>query len=154
MGIRGTNRFLSRLCTVSDASFFILDIQTPVFFPSHKAAPRISYFDFQAPLKNLEMRGIDARTYGMRSELSTICATSPLMKRWAYDIWSPSSVNAIVGRSRLLHIVLKLALSLRAINPCVSHMPIACTFDWDASLVVSKGAIYFICRSLILLSVE
>ena len=34
------------------------------------------------------------------------------------------------------------------------HMPIACTFDWDASLVVSKGAIYCIRRSLILLSVE
>ena len=52
----------------------------------------------------------------------------------------------------LLHIVLKLALSMRLINPSVSHMPIAGPFDWDTSLVVSKGA--FFCRgSLIHLSV-
>ena len=38
-------------------------------------------------------------------------------------------------QSFLLHIVVKLALSMRVINPCVSHMPIACPFDWHASLV-------------------
>ena len=38
-GFGGTNRFLSMLCTVSDASFCILDIQTHVFFRSNKQLP-------------------------------------------------------------------------------------------------------------------
>ena len=45
-------------------------------------------------------------------------------------------------RSLLLHIVLKLALSMWLINPCVSHMPMAGPFEWDTSLVVSKGAFF------------
>ena len=99
MGNRGPNRFLSMLCTVSDAFFCILDIQTHVFFRSNKAASRISYFDFQAPFEKLEMRGIDPRTSRMLSEHSTIWATSPLRKRGANAISNLSSVNAIVERS-------------------------------------------------------
>ena len=100
------------------------------------------------------MRGIDSRTSGMQSERSTICATSPLRKRGAYDIWSLSSVNALVERSLLLHIVLKSASSMRVINPCVSHMPIACPYGWHASLVGSEGAFYVREMSLIHLSVS
>ena len=51
MVIRDTNRFLSRFCTVSDASFPI-GRTNPVFFWSNKTASRISFFDFWAPLKN------------------------------------------------------------------------------------------------------
>ena len=52
LAIRGTNRFLSELWTVSDASFCILDVQILVFFWSKKTAYRISCFDFRALLKN------------------------------------------------------------------------------------------------------
>ena len=48
----GTNRFLSMLCTVSDASFCILDVQIHAFLWSNKTAYRILFFDFRAPLKN------------------------------------------------------------------------------------------------------
>ena len=99
MGIRGTNRFLSMLCTVSGASFCILDIQTHFFFRPNEAACRISYFDFQAPFEKLEMRGIDPRTSRMLSEHSTIWATSPLRKRGANAISNLSSVKARVERS-------------------------------------------------------
>ena len=113
------------------------------------------YFVFRFPgsSEKLEMRGIALRTSRLLSERSTIWATSPLRKRGTNANFNLPSVNALLERS-FLHIALKMALSLRAINPCVSHMPIACTFDWDASLVVSRGAIYFIRRSLILLSAE
>ena len=106
--------------------------------------------------------GHRARTSRMLSERSTILATSPLRKRAANDIWSLSSVNALATsplRKRaaneqsfaflLLHIVVKLALSMRVINPCVSHMPIACPPAWPASLVGSKGAVYVRRMSLI-----
>ena len=100
------------------------------------------------------MRGIDPRTSGMQGERSTICATSPLRKRGAYDIWSLYFVIALVERSLLLHIVLKSPLSMRVINPCVSHMPIVCHYGWHASLVGSKGAVYVREMSLIHLPVE
>ena len=124
------------------------------FFDLTNYVPVVSFVWFSGSSEKLEMRGIDPRTSGMQSERSTICATSPLRKRGAYDIWSLSLVNAIVERSLLLHFGLNLASSLQVINPCVSHMPTACTFDWDALLVVSKGAIYFIRRSLILFWAE
>ena len=54
----------------------------------------------------------------------------------------------------LLHMVVKWALSMRFINPCVSHMPIACPFVWHASLVGSTWAVYVRRMSLIVLSVE
>ena len=97
----------------------------------------LPYFLFWFPgsSEKKEMRGIDPRTSRMLSERSTIWATSPLRKQAANDIWSLSSVNALVEQSFLLHIVVKLALSMRVINPCVSHMPIACPFVWHASLV-------------------
>ena len=56
--------------------------------------------------------------------------------------------------SFLLHMVVKLALSMWFINPCVSHMPIACPFVWHASLVGSTWAVYVRRLSLIVLSVE
>ena len=64
------------------------------------------------------------------------------------------TVNAIVERSFRLDIVLVLALSMRVINPFVSHMPMHCPFDWAAQLVWSKGAIYVRGRSVIHMSVE
>ena len=56
--------------------------------------------------------------------------------------------------SFLLHMVVKLALSMRVVNPCVSYMPIACPFVWHASLVGSTWAFYVRRMSLIVLSVE
>ena len=56
--------------------------------------------------------------------------------------------------SFLLHLVVKWALSMRFINPCVSHMPIVCPPDWHASLVGSTWAVYVRRMSLIVLSVE
>ena len=100
------------------------------------------------------MRGIDPRTSRMRSERSTIWATSPLKKRGANAISNLSSVNAIVEQSFLLHIVVKLPLSMRVINPSVSHMPIACPFCCHASLVGPNGAVFVRGMSLIHLSVE
>ena len=64
------------------------------------------------------------------------------------------TVSALVERSFRLHIVLVLALSVRVINPFVSHMPMHCPFDWAAQLVWSKGAIYVRGRSVIHMSVE
>ena len=95
------------------------------------------------------MRGIDRLTSRMQSDRSTIWATSPVRRRGANDIWSLSSVNAMVEQSFLLHMVVKLALSMRVINPCVSHMPIACPFVWHASLLGSKAAGYVRRMSLI-----
>ena len=100
------------------------------------------------------MRGIDPRTSRMQSERSTIWATSPLRKGGATALSNLSSVMEIVEQSPLLHIVVILALSVRVINPCVSHMPIAYPPDWHASLVVSKGVVYVRRMSLIVLSVE
>ena len=56
--------------------------------------------------------------------------------------------------SFLLHMVVKWALSMRFINPCVSHMPTACRFVWRASLVGSTWAVYVRRMSLIVLLVE
>ena len=53
-----------------------------------------------------------------------------------------------------MHIVLVLAMSMRVINPFVSHMPMDCLFDWAATLVWSNGAIYVRGRSLIPMWVE
>ena len=55
--IQDSNPFLSKLCTVSDASFRILDVQIHVFFWSNKTAYRLSFFDFGAPLKNWRCGG-------------------------------------------------------------------------------------------------
>ena len=71
---------------------------------------------------------------------SILWATSRLRKRGAYDIWSLSSGNAKVERILPFHIVLKLALLMRVINYCASHMPIACPFDWAASLLRPQRA--------------
>ena len=90
----------------------------------------------------------------MLSERSTIWATSPLRKRGAFALSNLSSDIEIVEQSPLWHIVVILALSMRVINPCVSHMPIACPSDWHASLVGSKGAVYVSRLSLIVLSVK
>ena len=100
------------------------------------------------------MRGIDRRTSRVLSERSTIWATSPLRKRGANAISNLSSVFSIVEQSPLFHIVLTLALSMRIINLCVSHMPVVCPPDWNASLVGSKGAGFVKRMSLIHLSVE
>ena len=100
------------------------------------------------------MRGIGRRTSRMLSERSTISATSPLRKRGANAISNLSSVFSIVEQSFLLHIVVKLALLMRVINPCVCHMPIACPFVWHAWLVGSNGAVYVRGMSLVHLSVE
>ena len=43
---------------------------------------------------------------------------------------------------------------MRVINPCVSHMPLACPPDWHASLVGSTWDVYVRRMSLIVLSVE
>ena len=90
----------------------------------------------------------------MLSERSTIWTTSPLRKRGAFALSNLTSVIEIVKQSPLLHIVVILALSMRVINPCVSHMPIACPFVWHASLVGSTWAVYVRRMSLIVLSVE
>ena len=90
----------------------------------------------------------------MLSERSTIWATSPLRKRGAFAFSNLTCVFELVEQSPLLHIVVILALSMRVINPCVSHMPIACPPDWHAPLVGSKGAVYVRRMSLIVLSVE
>ena len=100
------------------------------------------------------MRGIDPRSSRMRNERSTFWATSPLRMLVDSDIWSHSSVNAIVERSLPLHILLVLAMSMRVINPFFSHMPMDCLFDWAATLLWSNGAIYVGGRSLIHMSVE
>ena len=125
----------------------------------------MSSFDFQNSLpyflfwfpgssEKLEMRGIDPRTSRKLSERSTIWATSPSRKRGAIASSNLLSVIEIVEQRPLLHIVVMLALSVRVINPFVSHMPIACPPDWHASLVVSKGVVYVRRMSLIVLSVE
>ena len=90
----------------------------------------------------------------MLSERSTVWATSPLRKRGAFALSNLTSVIEIVEQSPILYIVVILALSMRVVNPCISHMPIACPPDWLAPLVGSKGAVYVRRMSLIVLSVE
>ena len=77
----------------------------------------------------------------------------PVEGTGSYCLINLSCVFEIVEQSPLLRIVVILALSMLVINPCVSHMPIACPPDWHASLVVSKGVVYVRRMSLILLSV-
>ena len=79
------------------------------------------------------MRDIHPCSSRLRNERSTFWATSLLRKLVDNDIWSHSSVNAIVERSLPLQFVLFLAMSMRVINPFVSHMPMACFFDWAAT---------------------
>ena len=100
------------------------------------------------------MRGIHPCSSRLRNERSTFWATSLLRKLVDNDIWSHSSVNAIVERSLPLQFVLVLAMSMRVINPFVSHMPMACFFDLAATLLWSNGVIYVRGRSLIHMSVE
>ena len=78
----------------------------------------------------------------------------PVEETGSYFVMKLPSLFEVVEQSPLLHIVVILALSMRVINPCVSHMPIACPPDWHASLVGSKGAVYVRQMSLIVLSVE
>ena len=124
------------------------------FFLVYKNSFTLFFFWFPGSSEKLEMRGIDCRTSCKLSERSTIWATTSLKKRGANAISNFSSVKAKVEQSFLLHIVVNMALSMRVINPCVSHMPIACPFNWHASLVGSKRAVYVRRMSLILLSVE
>ena len=132
----------------------MLDVQILVFFWSNKTATVFPFFLFPDSSEKLEMRGIDPRTSRMQSERSTIWATSPWRKRRATALSNLSSAIEIVEQSPLLHIVVILAFSVRVINPCVSHMPIACPPVWHASLVESKGAVYVRRMSSIVLSVE
>ena len=106
-------------------------------------------FWFPGSSEKLEMRGSDPRTSRMPSERSTIWATSPLRKLGAIALSNLLSVIEIVEQSPLLHIVVILALSVRVINACVSHLPIACPPNWHASLVGSKGGVYVRLMSLI-----
>ena len=124
------------------------------FFDLTNYLPLVSFVWFSGSSEKLEMRGIDPRTSCKLSGHSTIWGTSPLKKRGANAISSLFSVNRKVEQSLLLHIVVNLALSMRVINPCVSHMPIACLCGWHASLVVSRGAVNVREMSLIHLSVE
>ena len=93
--IRDSDRFLSKLCTVLDAFFRILDVQIHVFFWSNKTAYRISFFWFPGSSEKLEMRDIDPCT-SLAKRGSTIWATSLVRKRAANDIWSLSFVSAMV----------------------------------------------------------
>ena len=88
-----------------------------------------------------EAGGIDPRTSGIESERSSIWATS-LVRKGQLMTSEPFLLSMQWLNSFLLHMVVKLALSMWFINPCVSHMPIACPPDWHASLVGSKGAVY------------
>ena len=119
--IRDSNRFLSKLCTLSGASFPILDVQIHVFFWSNKTAYRISFFWFPGSSEKLEMRGIDPRTSRMLSERSTIWSTSPLRKRGDTTLWKVSSVLEIVEQSPLWPIVVLLALDAGHQSMCFSH---------------------------------
>ena len=131
-----------------------MDVQIQVFFWSNKTAYRISFFDSRAALKTLRC--------GASIAVPLACWASALPSelhpRWgnwgANAISKLSSVNAIVEQSFLLHIVVKLALSMRVINPSVSDMPIACPFGWHASLVGTNGAVHVRGMSLVHLSVE
>ena len=69
-------------------------------------------------------------------------------------IFFEETVNAIVERSFRMHIVLVMAMSMRVINPFVSHMPMDCLFDWAATMVWSNRAIHVRGKSLIHMSVE
>ena len=154
MAIRGTNRFLIKnwrfrcfqlsVGRTYQCFFFDLSKQIPVAF--------VSWFPVFS--ENLEMRGIHPRSSRLRNERSTFWATSPLRKLVDNDIWSHSSVNAKIELSLPFHIVLLLAMSMRFINPFVSHMPMDWLFDWAATLVWSNGAFYVTGRSLIHMSVE
>ena len=93
--IRDTNHFLSKLCTVLDAFFRILDVQIHVFFWSNKTAYRISFFWFLGSSEKLGVRGIDPCT-SLAKRGSTIWATSLVRKRAAHDKWSLSFVSAMV----------------------------------------------------------
>ena len=110
--------------------FFDLANQIPVAF--------VSWFPVFS--EKMEMQGIHPRSSRLRNERSTFWATSPLRKLVDKDVWSLSSVNAIVERSLLFHIVLKRVLSIRVIYPCASHMPVAGLSDSATSLVGPEGA--------------
>ena len=128
---------------------FQLDVQIHVFFWSNKTASRISFFWFPGSSEKLEMRGIDPRTSRMLSERTTIWASSPLRKPGATALSNLSSAIKLVEQSPLLHIVVILALSMRVINPYVSHMPIACLpidmLRWwcPKKLFMSVGCLWF-----------
>ena len=121
--IRDSNRFFSKLCTLSGACFPILDVQMHVFFWSNKTAYRFSFFDFRAPLKIWRCgASIPYLSHAKRAlhHLSYI-ATSPLRKRGDTTLWNLSSVVEIVEQSPLLPIVVLMALDAGHQSMCFSH---------------------------------
>ena len=99
------------------------------------------FFDSRALLKNGRCGGIDLCTSRLQSgalpsELHPYWGKGQLMTYEAF-LLSMQWLNSF-----LLHMDVKLALSMRVINPCVSQMPIACPPYWHTSLVGSRGAVY------------
>ena len=98
LAIRGTNRFLIKLCTVSDASVCMLDVQISVFFWSNETAYRISFFDFRLLWKIGDAGHRSpylSHAKGALYHLSYITVE----EMGAHAISNLSSVNAIVERS-------------------------------------------------------
>ena len=147
MANRGTNRFLIKHWRFGCFQLSVGRTYQSFFFDLSKQIHVAFVSCFPVFSENLEMRGIHPRSSRLRNEGSTFWATSPLRKLVDNDVWSHSSVNAIVERSLLFHIVLKVVLSIRVINPCVSHMPLAGLSDSATSLVGPKGAIQICERS-------
>ena len=125
---------------VSDASCWVLDVLIDVFFALTNQIPVAFVSWLPVFSEKMEMRGIHPRSSRLRNERSTFWATSPLRKLVDKDVWSHSSVNAIAERSLLFHVVLKMVLSIRVINPCASHMPVAGLSDSATSLLGLRGA--------------
>ena len=125
---------------VSDASRWVLDVLINFFVDLPELIPVALVSWFPVFSEKMEMRGIHPRSSRLRNERSTFWARSPLRKLVDKDVWSHSFVNAKVERSLLFHIVLKRFLSIRVINPCASHMPVAGLSDSATSLVGPRGA--------------
>ena len=150
---RETNRFLSKFCTVSDGSFPYCTYKSVSSFGLTKQLP-VSPFLISGLLLKIGDAGHRSPYLSHAKRALYHLSYVPVEETGSYTLSNLSSVFETVEQSPLLHIVVILALSVRVINPRVSHMPIACPPDWHASLVGSTWAVYVRRMSLIVLSVE
>ena len=149
-----TNRFLSKLCTVSDASFRILDVQIHVFFRFSKQLTVFPFLISGLLWKIGDAGGLDPRTSRIQSKRSSIWATSLVRKGAANDIWSLSFVNEMIEQFSIAYGSKIGFVDAVHQSMCFSH---ANRLPFRLTCLAAGGstwAVYVRRMSLIVLSVE
>ena len=122
---------------VSDASRRILDVLINVFLRSNRTASCSVCF---------LISGLFWKVGDVGPPSVFLSPAKQALYLLSY-IFVEETVNAIVERSLLFHIILKMVLLIRVINPCASHMPLAGLYGSATPLVGPRGAKWICERS-------